>query len=200
MKRGRAAQLDREIAQALAHSTKKRWNHRDVARTHEVSEDIVRRIYAAIQLAKRQGLYGGHTVDLIERSLGRRLMGGEYTVSAKAHEHIGHKPPSGYGGPKPRGSASAPPRVSYDDPKIVEASRMAARANRTINEVRGRKDPWADWSANDRALLYEASQELDVAADLYEEAGANIRAGSLHERAKHARSGDAAKLAAYESV
>jgi len=41
---------------------------------------------------------------------------------------------------------------------------------------------------------------LDVAADLYEEAGVNIRAGSLHERARHARSGDDAKLAAYESV
>lgn len=76
-----------------SHSTKrKRWNHGDVARAHGTSEDVVRRIYAAVQTAKKQGLYGGHTADLIERQLGRRLMGREYTVSALAHEHLQHKP------------------------------------------------------------------------------------------------------------
>jgi hypothetical protein len=160
----------------------------------------VRRIYVAIQTAKRQGLHGGHTVDLIARCLGRRLMGNEYTVSALAHEHLGHKPPSGYGGPKPRGSASAPPRARYDDPKIVEAARLVALAERIIYDVRRRKDPWTAWTTKDRELLREAADELDVAADLYEVAGSNIRAGSLHERAKHAREGDDAKLAAYVSA
>jgi hypothetical protein len=182
-----------------SHATK-RWIHKDVAQSLRVPEDVVRRIYTAIQTAKKQGLYGGHTVDLIERSLGRRLMGNEYTVSTRAHEHLQHKPPSGYGGPKPRGSASEPPRARASDQRIIEADRMAARANRSIYDVRRRKDPWSDWSAKDRQLLREAADELDVAADLYEGAGSNIRAGSLHERAQHARNGDDAKLAAYESV
>jgi len=186
---------------ARSHSTKrKRWNHGDVARAHGTSEDVVRRIYAAVQTAKKQGLYGGHTADLIERQLGRRLMGREYTVSALAHEHLQHKPLSGYGGPAPRGSARLSPRANPDDPRIQEAGQLAAQANRVIHEVRSRRDPWADWSSKDRGLLRQAADDLDVAADLYEEAGVNIRAGSLHERARHARSGDDAKLAAYESV
>lgn len=193
------ASIARRASGRTSHATK-RWNHGDVARAQGVPEDVVRRIYAAIQTAKKQGLYGGHTVDLVERRLGRRLMGGEYTVSAQAHEHLGHKPPSGYGGPKPRGSAKAPPRARFDDPRIEEASRLAARAERIIHEVRRQKDPWRAWSTKDRELLRQAADELDVAADLYEVASANIRAGSLHERARNARNGDDAKLAAYESV
>jgi hypothetical protein len=188
-----------EAPRGRSHATK-RWSHKDIAKRYRVDEDIVRRIYAAIQEAKKQGLYGGHTVDLIERRIGRRPMGGEYTVSTLAHEHLGHKPPSGYGGPKPRGSAVPPPRAEYNDPKIENAGRMAASAERVITDVQRRKDPWADWSARDRQLLREAADDLDVAADLYEKAGANIRAGTLHERARHARNGDASKLAAYVPV
>ena len=130
----------------LSHAIK-RWNHRDVAQAQGVSENVVRRIYAAIQTAKKQGLYGGHTVDLIERSIGRRLMGGEYTVSAQAHYHLAHKPPSGYGGPKPRGlAARETPPVRDSDPRIAEAGLMVDRAQRAIYDVRRRLDPWTVWS------------------------------------------------------
>lgn len=189
------AAVERRLARAR-HATK-RWNHKDVARAHDVSEEMVRRIYAAIRLAKKQGLYGGHTVDLVERAVGRRLMGGEYAVSTKAHEHLQHKPPSGYGGPTPRGAAAEPSRARYDDKRVEEADRIAANSERAIQDVRRRKDPFSDWSTRDRQQLRDAADELDVAADLYEVAGANIRAGTLHERARAARAGDSAKLAAY---
>ena len=226
--RGRAAQLDREIAQILERSTARRsearvghavkatekprrWIHRDVARTHSVPENVVRRIYSAVQTAKRQGLYGGYMADLVERSVGRKLVGAEYTVYARAKEHLGYDPPSGYGGPRPTGSAKEPPRAKYDDPKIERAAWIAAQANRAINNVINRRkgnDPQFWWTdkgrftsssdSKDRALLRQAADELDVAADLYEEAGAGVRAGTLHERARHARQGDYRLLTAYE--
>ena len=205
-----ARQLDREIAQALAHSTKKaeasgpkRWSHRSIATSFDVPEDVVSRIYAAVQTAKRQGLYGGYTADLIERSVGRKLVGGEYTVAARAKEHLGHAPPGGYGGPKPTGSAKEPPRAKYSDPKVEDASRIAARADNTIKDVLARRrHPTFGWDesndAKDRGLLRQAADELDVAADLYEEAGAGIRAGTLHKRAQFARHGDYRRLDAYD--
>ena len=185
---------------ATASSAMGRWNHRSVARRLDVPEDIVRRIYAAVQTAKRQGLYGGHMADLSERSVGRKLVGNEYTVYARAKEHLGYDPPGGYGGPQPKGSAKAPPRVRYDDPKIAQASRMVASAESIIKGVLSR---WKFVSAGrdeskDRELLRQAADELDVAADLYEEAGANIRAGTLHERARHARRGDYKLLGSYD--
>jgi hypothetical protein len=209
-----ARQLDREIAQALAaHSTRKtegstpplttgRWVHRAVAKSLGVPEDIVRRIYAAVQTAKRQGLYGGHMADLSERSVGRKLVGAEYTVYARAKEHLGYDPPGGYGGPKPTGSAKEPPRAKYGDPKIESASQIVGSAEVTIKNVLGRrKHPSFGWDESndtqDRALLRQAADELDVAADLYEEAGAGVRAGTLHERARHARRGAYRLLAAY---
>lgn len=205
-----AAQLDREIAQALGHSTKKteasaagRWIHRSVARSLNVPEDVVRRIYAAVQIAKRQGLYGGHTADFIERSVGRKLVGNEYEVAARAKKHLSHDPPGGYGGPQPKGSAKEPARAKYNDPKIEQASRFVANANRIIKDVLGRrKHPTFGWDesndSKDRDLLRQAAEELDVAADLYEEAGAGVRAGTLRERARHARRGDYRLLAAYD--
>ena len=184
-----------------------RWNHRDVARSHDVpDEDVVRRIYAAVQTAKRQGLYGGHMADLIERSVGRRLVGGEYAVAALARKHLKYDPPGGYSGPKPKGAAKEPPRAVNDDPKIKHAfgraARLIASADATIKDVlRRRKHPSFGWDesndSKDRELLRQAADELDVAADLYEEAGAGVGAGTLHERARYARRGDYRLLAAY---
>lgn len=224
-----SAQLNREIAEVLAnrhggggrrsssgskggsafvgHSTRKikassgRWIHRSVARSHDVPEDIVRRIYGAVQIAKRQGLHGGYAVDFIERSVGRKLVGHEYTVAARAKEHLGYDPPGGYGGPKPTGSAKEPPRAKYGEPKVEGASQMAARADRIIKDVLRRRAQWSrgGWDEKkDRDFLRQAADELDVAADLYEEAGASIRAGTLHERARHARQGNYSLLTAYE--
>jgi len=211
-------QLDAEIAEALAkpaiaqprrhHATvatapTKRWVHRSVAQRYEVPEDVVRRIYAAVQMAKHQGLYGGFYADLVERSVGRKLRGGEYDVAAKAKEHLGYDPPGGYGGPKPKGSATPPPRVGYGEPKVERAAQLAGRATTTIKGVlQRRRHPRFGWDetndASDRELLRQAADELDVAADLYEEAGAGVRAGTLHERAKLARRGDYRRLDAYD--
>ena len=175
-----------------------RWIHRDVARRHDVPEDVVRRIYAAVQIAKRQDLYGGYMADLVERSVGRKLVGQEYTVYSRAKEHLGYDPPGGYGGPKPRGSAKEPPRVKYDDPKVQTASGIVSSADRTIKAVLGRV-AHSGWNeAKDRELLRQAADELDVAADLNEEAGARVRAGTLRERARHARSGYYKLLASYD--
>ena len=78
-----AAQLDREISHALVRGPGKRWVHRTVAQEFDVPEDVVRRIYAAVQTAKKQGLRGGYAVDLAERMVGRRLIGGEYGVESR---------------------------------------------------------------------------------------------------------------------
>lgn len=207
-KKKTARQLDHEIAQALGHSTRKtasttaRWIHRDVARSQGVPEDVVRRIYAAVQTAKRQGLYGGHAADLVERSVGRKLVGNEYTVAARAKDHLGYDPPGGYGGPKPTGSAKEPPRVRLEGPKAESALQIAARAEAVVKDVlRRRKHPTFGWDTSndskDRALLRQAADDLDVAADIFEEAGAGIRAGTLHERARHARQGTYGLLDTY---
>ena len=180
-----------------------RWVHRTIAQRHGVPEDVVRRIYAAVQTAKRQGLYGGHMADLSERSVGRKLAGAEYTVYARAKEHLGYDPPGGYEGPQPKGAAKAPPRAKYGEPKVESALRIAGRAEATIkNVLRRQRHPTFGWDttndANDRELLRQAADELDVAADLYEEAGAGVRAGTLHERARLARRGDYRQLSAYD--
>ena len=215
MPRKSSAQLEREIAEALSKKPRRsherhhatvstgRWIHKDVARRHEVPEGVVRRIYAAVQTAKRQGLYGGHMADLSERSVGRKLAGGEYTVYTRAKEHLGYDPPGGYGGPQPKGSAKPPPRAKYYDPTIESASRFVARADTIIKDVlRRRKHPSFGWDtsndAKDRELLRHAAEELEVAADLYEQAGAGVRGGTLHERAKLARRGDYGRLEAYD--
>jgi len=218
-KKKSTAQLDREIAEALASSkargarhhhttilkasTPGRWSHRAIAQRLDVPEDVVRRVYAAVQIAKRQGLYGGYMADLIERGVGRRLVGREYDVAARAKEHLSYDPPGGYGGPKPTGSAKEPPRTKHDDPKIARAAQLISSANAIIKDVlRRRKHPAFGWDesndSKDRALLQQAADELDVAADSYEEAGAGIRAGTLHERARYARRGDYRLLAAYD--
>lgn len=219
MSRKSPAQLDREIAEALSKSRRShgrhhatmqiaspstdRWIHRTVAQRYNVPEDVVRRIYAAVQIAKRQGLHGGYAADFIERSVGRKLVGHEYDVAARAKERLGYVPPGGYGGPKPKGRAKEPLRARSNDPKIERAERMAARADATIKDVlRRRKHPSFGWDESndtrDRDLLRHAADELDVAADLYEEAGAGVRAGTLHERARLARRGDYKLLAAYD--
>ena len=182
-----------------------RWIHRTVARRYDVPEDVVRRIYATVQTAKHQGLYGGYMADLVERRVGRKLVGGEYTVYARAKEHLGYDPPGGYQGPQPKGSAKEPPRAKYDDPKIASASRIVASADTVIRDVVRRRDKnilhptLSVWNeTKERERLRQAADELDVAADLYEEAGAGVRAGTLHERAKHARRGDYTLLSIYE--
>lgn len=212
-----SAQLDREIAEALGrtkrksrstssrrhHATIGRWIHKTIAQRYSVPEDVVRRIYASVQEAKRQGLYGGYYADLVERNVGRKLKGGEYDVAARAKEHLSYDPPGGYGGPAPKGSAKPPPRATYDDPEIESASRFVARGNMIIKDVlQRRRHPTFGWDtandATDRDLLRQAAEELEVAADLYEGAGAGVRGGTLHERAKLARRGDYRALAAYE--
>lgn len=176
-----------------------RWVHKSVARSFGVPEDVVRRIYAAVQTAKRLGLYGGYYADLVERSVGRKLVGGEYTVAARAKEHLGYDPPGGYGGPRPKGSAKEPPRAQYSE----SASRVAAGADRIIKDVLDRRrHPRFGWDesndSKDRALLRQAADELDVAADLYEGAGSGVAAGTLRERAKYARQGNYKLLDAYD--
>lgn len=228
VKKKTTAQLDREIAEVLVarrrttgptltprssrdlppsanrhHATIGRWVHKTIAQRYSVPEDVVRRIYASVQAAKRQGLYGGHYADLVERNIGRKLKGGEYDVTARAKEHLSYDPPGGYGGPQPKGSAKAPPRAKYDDPAIETASQFVARGNTIIKDVlRRRKHPTFGWDtsndAKDRELLRQAAEELEVAADLYEGAGAGVRGGTLHERAKLARRGDYRALDAYE--
>lgn len=213
-------QLDREIAEALAqrngrqssstHATKKdgtvpsRWAHRSIAQSYSVPDDVVRRIYATVQTAKKQGLYGGYAADLVERNVGRKLVGGEYDVYAKAKEHLDYDPPGGYGGPRPTGSAKEPVRAEYDDPKIGGAERIASKAERVIKGVLDKRRHTAfgwDWQKadEDRALLNEAADELEVAADLYEEAGAGVRGGTLRERARYARKVDYPRLASYSA-
>lgn len=187
-----ARQLEHEINQALsarnrAHAVKaKRWNNKTIARDFGVPEDIVRRIYTAVQTAKKQGLYKGHTADLIERSVERKLRGAEYSVAAKAYESLSFDPPGGYGGPEPTGSAKAPSRRDYDTGKAERANQMVSRAEAIIHGVLQRnKDRWA-LDKEELERLQQAADELDVAADLYEEAGPifGVRAGTLHERAK----------------
>lgn len=173
----------------------KRWNHSDVARSLHVPEDVVRRIYAAVQESKKQGLYGGHYADYIERALGRHLTGGEYTVADRAKKHLGYDPPSGYQGPAPKGKAKEPSR-EYDKDKVAKAQRLAAQGEHAISDVMRRRKlnryPSTKDDEIDRALLKEAAGELDVAADLFELAGPRfqVRAGTLHQQAKHARQGD----------
>ena len=211
-----ARQLDREIAEALAkrngrksnaHATKassapSRWMHKDIARSYEVPEDVVRRIYATVQTAKKQGLYGGHAADLVERNVGRKLVGGEYDVYAKAKKHLSYDPPGGYSGPRPTGTAKEPPRAKYGDPKIAKAAGVESQAERVIKDIlakRRHKSFGWDWDkqAGDRALLGSVADELEVAADLYEDAGAGVRSGTLRERARYARSADYPKLDSY---
>ena len=209
----RAAQLDREIAEALlaineeTHAVKRasgglggpgRWIHRTVAQNYNVPEDVVRRIYTAVQLAKKQGLHGGHYVDLVERSVGRKLMGNEYTISKNAKQHLGYDPPGGYqGSPEPKGAAKVPPRAEYN-PRALQ---VASRADRAIELVLQRRKTRYGWDtsneAEDRALLREAADELEVAADLYEGSGSSVTAGTLRERARLAREGVYTKLEQY---
>lgn len=221
------AQLEREINESLRscnaackhghkhvgprhHLTKKdtsaakgRWSHRSIAQRLDVPEDVVRRIYATVQTAKRQGLSGGYLADIIEQNVGRKLRGGEYTVVARAKEHLGYDPAGGYGSPEPKAYAKRPPRPKYDDPRMERARQLTGRANLSIEDVlRRRKHPIFGWDASndsgDRALLRHAADELDVAADLYEEAGAGVSAGTLHERARLARRGDYRMLSSYD--
>jgi hypothetical protein len=196
MPRTSARQLDREIAESLAKRPAKRWNSRKIARDHDVDEGIVRRIYAAIQTAKRQGLRGGHMADLIERNVGRRLRGGEYAVVRLAKEQLQYAPEGGYSGPQPTGAAKPPPRAEASDRRIQEAQRRADHAERIIKEVLERTGMWGSEEKN-HAQLRQAADELDVAADQYEEAGATVTAGTLHERARLARSGYYRQLHTY---
>ncbi len=180
----------------------KRWDHRSKARLHDVAEDVVRRIYATVQTAKKQGLYGGYAADLLERNVGRRLTGHELVIWRLAKQHLEYDPPGGYQGPKPTGVAKEPPRPnwSYDDPKARDADRMVSCADRRIDEVIKRGKSWAPFDpTKDREILRSAADDLAVAADAYEELGAKIRAGTLRERAEHARRGNHNFLTSYRS-
>jgi hypothetical protein len=193
-----AAQLDRDIAHALVGGPAKRWVHRIVAQKYGVPEDVVRRIYAAVQTAQKQGLRGGYAVDLVERMVGRRLINGEYAVEKRAREHLRYNPEGGYQGPAPRGEAAEPMRV-HDEKMVLTARQLADRAELTIATVMSRlaTQSWDD--RRDPALLQHAAGELDAAADAFEEAGPrfNVRAGTLRKRADLARKGHYRKLLTY---
>lgn len=193
-----AAQLDRDIAHALVGGPAKRWVHRTVAQEFDVPEDVVRRIYAAVQAAKKQGLRGGYAVDLVERMVGRRLIGDEYGVEKRARQHLQYDPETGYGGPEPRGESAEPMRA-HDEKMVLTARQLADRAERTIKTVMDRLATSSWDERKDPALLQQAAGELDAAADAFEEAGPrfNVRAGTLRKRAELARSGHYRKLLTY---
>ena len=203
-KRRRSGLRKRHHEAKPAGARSRRWIHKDVARSLDVPEDVVRRIYGAVQLAKKQGLHGGYMADLIERSVGRRLLGNEYKVAARAKDSLGYRPEGGYGGPEPRGAAVPPPRAHGDDRRVREADQIANKAERIITDVINHADPLFQYVggrvANETQLrerLRQAADELDVAADLYEDAGATLRAGTVHHRARLAREGAYRKLAVY---
>lgn len=176
-----------------------RWVNADVARRYDVPEDVVRRIYKAVQTAKKQGLHGGHYVDFVERVVGRKLRGGEFDVSARAKKHLGYDPPGGYQGPKPRGSAREPLR-EVDERRIAEARKLVSDANRVIEDAINRRQRGHAWDdATMRVLLSRAADDLDVAADAYEAAGPRLAvlAGTLRERGRLARAMDLERLAYY---
>lgn len=175
----------------------KRWVHKDVARANDVPEAVVRRIYKSVQTAKKQGLHGGHATDLLERDVGRHLIGGEYEVARKARDHLDYHPPGGYQGPKPTGAAAEPPRASSCDRRMREASQIRNAAERVIKDVQQRSGRAGTSEPECLKRLRKAADELDVAADLYEEAGARVLAGTVHERARQARSGEYRKLTIY---
>lgn len=180
----------------------KRWIHKSVAKTHGVSEDVVRRIYEVVQTSKKQGLLGGHMLDFLERHVGRRLVGPEYGVFREAKSHLAYNPEGGYGGPKPTGIAAVPSvRARADDPTYEKANRLAHHADAAIDDLlrKNEKTPWKILDGSNRGVIHAAADELCVAGDLYEEAGATIKAGTLRQRAKHARSGDHHQLVAYRS-
>jgi len=176
----------------------KRWIHKDIARRRGVPEDVVRKIYAAVQIAKRQELHGGYTVDLIERSVGRILNIYEHSVAYLAREHLGYScPPRGYGGPEPRGAAKEPPRVT-DHEKLAAAGRLAARGAAIIRDVLNRRNKSIKArKPSFSVLLKKAAELLDDAANACAQAGSMIRTGTFRERAKYARHGDFRMLEIY---
>jgi len=177
----------------------KRWIHKDVALRSKVAEDIVQRIFVAVQIAKLQGLHGGYTVDLIERSVGHCLTVYEHGVAHLAREHLGYSsPPHGYGGPKPQGSAKAPSRT-IDRIKVDEAMRLVSGGDAIIRDVLARRErSTRSRKPSFSVLLKKAANILDVAANACKQAGAVLRAGTLSERAKYARSGNFNMLALYD--
>lgn len=177
-----------------------RWIHKDVALRRHVAEAIVRRIYGAVQIAKRQGLHGGYTVDLIERSVGRNLTLYENNVAHLAREHLGYScPPCGYGGPNPRGSARAPSRA-IDRAKVDEAMRLVPGGDAIIRDVLARRDrSTRSRKPSFSVPLKKAADILDVAAKACAQAGAALRAGTLRARANYARRGDFEMLALYDN-
>jgi hypothetical protein len=172
-----------------------RWIHKDVARKYGLDTDVVHKIYAAVQVAKKQGLHGGHYADYVERAIGRKLAGNEYTVASKAKEHLGYDPPGGYQGPTPRGAAAEPSR-DRDRKKTDRAEQLMSHADSTIRRIIDKRNRLQAWEG-DRDLLKDAADELDVAADLFEEANAKLSAGTLRQRAKYARAGNVEMLEIY---
>ncbi len=184
-----------------------RWIHKDVARQYDVPENVVRTIYAAVQTAKKQGMYGGQYADFVEREVGRKLRGNEYTVSAAAKQHLNYDPPGGRNYDlKLRGRAKEPARASYNDSQILQAEPILGAANRIIKDVLDRNEHprfqghynSTEVTRGDREALETAALELEVAADLYEGAGAKVRAGTIRERAKLARRVELNALSKYD--
>lgn len=158
-----------------------------MAKTYGVPETIVRRLYEAVQISKKQGLYGGHSADFIERHLGRRLRGSEFSVLARAKKHLLYDPPGGYEGPKPRGPAAEPTRW-FDERLMKHTDALVARACANIKRVTSARG-WKEdryYTPEGKALLAAAAEDLYMAAEAAEQGGRRIRAGTLRERARAA--------------
>lgn len=220
-KRRTSAQLDREIAQFLLrparkraakkskatrprryHESKatgplatkpKRWNGKKVAEDHDVELHAAKAIYDAVKIATEQGLYAGHLADLVEHMVGRRLYRNEYEVLRLVKAHLGYDQPSGYGGPEPKGKAKLPDR-RITERNNYDADQLRADADRAIKAAE------SEQSYNtQRTMLDRAADDLDVAADKYEQSGHRVLSGTLRKRAQLARAGAMKSLSIYHA-
>lgn len=207
----------------------KRWANAELAKRHNVDAAVAKKISDAVKSAKKQGLQGGETVDAIERAIGRRLHAGEYSVADAAKKHHEHDPPGGYSGPRAK---DAPDPQKVDEKKRDQAQRSAQMAsNKIVSVAHGlqmridkregsvRGEAYAGLSTaekaeyrrsgeltdGERAKLREAVDDLEVAADAFEEAGPrfHVLAGTLRKRAEFAARGASSRssgTAGYEAV
>ncbi len=167
------------------------------AKRHGVSEDMTRRINAAVASAKKQGLHGGRTVDAIERAIGAVPTGNEFAVIEAAKKHHNHAPPMGYGGPDDK---TAPDRKQVNEEAKKRAETLLIKANaRYLNILH----PWQRRQTDsdirnqmptdqEKRDARDLADDFEVVADAFEEAGPifAVRAGTLRKRAKAMREGN----------
>lgn len=175
----------------------KRWDNAKTAEKYGLDRGVVKQIYEATKEAKAQGLHGGPTVDLLELRVGRKLFGNEYSVASEARAHLQFDPPPGYGGPKPKG---VPSRDLIDRQRSEEAERIewsVMREKNRVEDAHKEDQSWNRLTDKELATLRNVAETWEVAADVYEEAGRKVTAGTLRQRAAFARAGDLARLWVY---